>query len=106
MICYGVLFFVTPDDRQTLHIALPSSDVSAEGMQRIVDEAVRVLPYFAFDFPGLRRLVVHRKAVVRMIESYRETDDERWARATLDTGALRDAFGRVHESLPPVEPAT
>ena len=106
MICYGVLFFVTPDDRQSLHIALPSSDVSARGMQRIVDEAVRVLPYFAFDFPGLRRLVVHRKAVVRMIESYREPDDERWARVTLDPGALRDAFGRVHESLPPVEPAT
>ena len=88
----GVAFFMDRDDPTLLHAALPSSEASADRMDRIVAEALRVLPKFLRDNPSVHPLVRGRRLAVRMIATYAELKMELFARAELGEEVLANSL--------------
>lgn len=76
VVYYGVVFFVDPEDRDTLHVAIPLHESNAANLADCVDEVLRLLPLFLADFPDLHSSLNHRRCIVRLIRSYRDLHTE------------------------------
>jgi hypothetical protein len=100
LLCYGVAYLIELNDPSTLHAALPSSEATQERMERLVAEAVRVLPLFLATHPKVHPLLRGRRLCVRMIEIYTDLSMERMPRVTLDSDVVEAACHQPHESIP------
>jgi hypothetical protein len=100
LLCYGVAYLIELDDPSTLHAALPSSEATQERMERLVAEAVRVLPHFLATHPKLQPLLRGRRLCVRMIDTYTDLSTERMPRVMLGSDVVDAAFHQPHENMP------
>lgn len=82
--CEGIAFFIDETESEILYAASASSDLSDRRLNLLVAETIRVLPHFVAANPDLIEFLSGRKLVIRVVNSYPDSQTDFLREISLD----------------------